>query len=198
MESPAALNPIQEEYLLAVSILKEKNHRIPMSTLANHFNTHIAFARSAINGMVQMGLLELSPHIGVHLTQEGEMRARDVERRRTAIAEALSDILELDGTTAREAARNLRRALSRSDINRIICSRCMRRMVDRGEQKPDCSAREGSAEPDPSCGHILAHQLGVVDVDSPEHGAVFKRLAALRDDDPDLTRQESASPSSRE
>lgn len=173
MESPTALNPIQEEYLLAVLMLEKKNPCVPMSTLADHFHTHLAFARSAINGMVQLGLLDLSPHTSVHLTPEGGIRARDIERRRTEVAEALSETLDLDSTTAHEAARNLRQALSRADINWIICSRCRRRVAGWGSEKSVCCTMGNSVVKHPSSGHVLSNRPPVVEADSPEHGALF-------------------------
>ncbi|AFM23028.1 metal-dependent transcriptional regulator [Desulfomonile tiedjei] len=123
MESPTALNAVQEEYLIAALLFEKRNFRVPIAALAKHFGIHFCFARAAVNGLVKIGLLELSPHSGARLTVEGGVRARDIERRRTAIVEALSETLDLDMKTAEEAARNMRRALSRSDVNRIMCSR---------------------------------------------------------------------------
>lgn len=155
MKSPTALNSVQEEYLAAALLLQEHGNHVSIATLAGHLQTHIAFAQATVEGLVKVGLLELSSRNGIRLTLEGRNRANDIERRRGAVARILSSSFHLDPLTAEQAARSLRPALSRLDVNRIMAFRHWHRqgastpetrgaIVERSTNRSEFNSQTGS------------------------------------------------------
>lgn len=113
----------REDYLKQVFQLQQQQPpgggSVPMGALAEAMRVAPASVTGMVKSLVDAGLVEYEPYIGVRLTGEGERVALDVIRRHRLIELFLVETLHLDWSKVHEEAEALEHAVSDALLERI-------------------------------------------------------------------------------
>jgi DtxR family transcriptional regulator, Mn-dependent transcriptional regulator len=104
----------REDYLKQVYVLQQarRDEAVPMGELASAMGVAAASATGMVKSLVEVGLVEYEPYVGVSLTADGERAALDVVRRHRLIESFLVQTLGLDWSEVHEEAERLEHAVS--------------------------------------------------------------------------------------
>lgn len=117
----------REDYLKQVFVLQQaaeaggrgRREAVPMGELATAMGVAPASVTGMVKSLVDRGLVEYEPYVGVSLTVEGERAALDVVRRHRLIESFLVQTLGLDWSEVHEEAERLEHAISEKLLARI-------------------------------------------------------------------------------
>lgn len=110
----------REDYLKQVFVLQQgRAEAVPMGELATAMGVAPASVTGMVKSLVDRGLVQYEPYVGVSLTADGERAALDVIRRHRLIESFLVQTLGLDWSEVHEEAERLEHAISDKLLERI-------------------------------------------------------------------------------
>ena len=110
----------REDYLKQMFVLQQEHKdAVPMGALAAAMGVAPASVTGMVKSLVDTGLVDYEPYVGVSLTAQGERAALDVVRRHRLIEAFLVATLGLDWSQVHEEAGRLEHAVSDKLLARI-------------------------------------------------------------------------------
>lgn len=126
MEQDVDLTDSMEDYLEAISVLKDKQKYVRVRDIARHMNVKMPSVTDALKSLAERDLVKHEKYEYVDLTDKGAIVALEIRRRHDAILQFLTDILGLDMLTAEDEACNMEHNISPKTLERLLkLSQCI-------------------------------------------------------------------------
>jgi DtxR family Mn-dependent transcriptional regulator len=114
------LSSSAEDYLLAISLLREKGDLVKVRDIGKILNISAPAVSEAIGKLSNAGLVKHQKHGDVELTAKGTMIARDVYLRYETLHKLLFEILNVPPEVAERDAKGMKHALSKTSQAKMI------------------------------------------------------------------------------
>ena len=118
--SRAALSASLEDYLETIYNLISEKRAARVKDISQRLKVNYSSVTGALKTLAEKNLVNYAPYALISLTADGEVAARDVIRRHTALRDFLIRVLAIDEKRADEAACEMEHAISKDILERII------------------------------------------------------------------------------
>ncbi len=108
-----------EDYLLAISLLRENGLLVKISDISKILNIKAPSVTEAVEKLSDAGLVKHNKHSNVELTVRGAVIAEDIYQRYETLRKLLSEILNVPPEVAERDAKGMKYALSKISRERI-------------------------------------------------------------------------------
>ena len=109
----------REDYLINILRLTEGKGVVKTTELANYMNVSPASVTEMLKVLQKEGLVNYERYRGVSLTEEGNIRARDLRRKHHIMERFLTDVLEIDHQDAHDQACAVEHSISEDAANKM-------------------------------------------------------------------------------
>lgn len=109
----------REDYLINILRLTEGEGVVKTTELANYMNVSPASVTEMLKVLQKEGLVNYERYRGVSLTEEGNIRARDLRRKHHIMERFLTDVLEIDHQDAHDQACAVEHSISDDAANKM-------------------------------------------------------------------------------
>jgi len=114
------LSSNMEDYLETIYVIKKKNGVVRVRDISSMMNVKAPSVTSALNVLSKKGLLIHGKYGYVDLTSKGERVASKVLERHNAILKFLTEILDIDPTTAKKDACGMEHSASSKTLEKFV------------------------------------------------------------------------------
>lgn len=114
------LSESMEDYLEVIHHLVKDNRVARVRDIANALTVKMPSVTGALRKLSKKGLVNYDPHQVITLTDRGEEIAKKIIRTHQTIARFLSNVLDIEPTTADENACRMEHAIDDVVLNRLI------------------------------------------------------------------------------
>lgn len=108
-----------EDYLEAVAVLRSRGKAVRVKEIGQALGVKMPSVTAALRKLSEEGLVEHERYGRVKLTPAGDRTARNVFHRHEVLRRFLTDVLDMDPTTAREDACRMEHSISPSTLERF-------------------------------------------------------------------------------
>src|SRR4030042_1310346 len=108
-----------EDYLEAVAMLRSRGKAVRVKEISQALGVKMPSVTAALRKLSEEGLVEHERYGRVKLTPGGDRTARNVFHRHEVLRRFLTDILDMDPTTAREDACRMEHSVSPATLERL-------------------------------------------------------------------------------
>ena len=106
------LTNVQEEYLKTIYLLQLDEGKSKLTDIAEKLNKSKASVNSAINNLVELGLVDNEKYGPITLTTTGKVEAKKIVAANDIVSLFLVDVLGIDKEKASEEAQGIKTILS--------------------------------------------------------------------------------------
>ena len=108
-----------EDYLEAVAMLRSRGKAVRVKEISQALGVKMPSVTAALRKLSEEGLVEHERYGRVKLTPAGDRTARNVFHRHEVLRRFLTDVLDMDPTTAREDACRMEHSVSPATLERF-------------------------------------------------------------------------------
>jgi DtxR family Mn-dependent transcriptional regulator len=119
MESFMKLTNVQEEYLKTIYLLQLDEGKSKLTDIAEKLNKSKASVNSAINNLVELGLVDNEKYGPITLTDQGKAEAKKIVAANDIVTLFLVDVLGVEEEKAQEEAQGVKTILSDESLNKL-------------------------------------------------------------------------------
>ncbi len=169
----------REDYLINILRLTEGNGVVKTTELANYMKVSPASVTEMLKVLQKEGLVNYERYRGVSLTEEGNVRARDLRRKHHIMERFLTDILEIDHQDAHDQACAVEHSISDDAANKMC--RMMGTKVDGdcGTCKNPCHSSTDTLDITTPLSEMKQGEKGSISHLSSEDASVVRRLISM-------------------
>ena len=109
----------REDYLINILRLTEGKGVVKTTELANYMNVSPASVTEMLKVLKNEGLVNYERYRGVSLTEEGNIRARELRRKHHIMERFLTDVLDIDHKDAHDQACAVEHSISEDAANKM-------------------------------------------------------------------------------
>ena len=109
----------REDYLINILRLTEGSGVVKTTELANYMKVSPASVTEMLKVLQKEGLVNYERYRGVSLTEEGNIKARDLRRKHHIMERFLTDVLEIDHQDAHDQACAVEHSISEDAANKM-------------------------------------------------------------------------------
>ena len=168
----------REDYLINILRLTDGKGVVKTTELANYMQVSPASVTEMLKVLQKEGLVNYERYRGVSLTEEGNIRARDLRRKHHIMERFLTDVLEIDHQDAHDQACALEHTMTDDAANKMC--RMMGTKVDSdcGTCKNPCNNSLQISECTPAS-EMKPSEKGVISHLQSEDGNVVRKLISM-------------------
>ena len=108
-----------EDYLEAVAVLRSRGKAVRVKEIGQALGVKMPSVTAALRRLSEEGLVDHERYGRVKLTPTGDRTARNVFHRHEVLRRFLTDVLDMDPTTAREDACRMEHSVSPATLERF-------------------------------------------------------------------------------
>ena len=109
----------REDYLINILRLTDGTGVVKTTELANYMDVSPASVTEMLKVLQKEGLVNYEKYKGVSLTDEGNIKARDLRRKHHIMERFLTDVLEIDHQDAHDQACAVEHSISEDTANKM-------------------------------------------------------------------------------
>ncbi len=113
------LTNVQEEYLKTIYLLQLNEGKSKLTDIAEKLNKSKASVNSAINNLVELGLVSNEKYGPIVLTDQGKLEAKKIVAANDIVTLFLVDVLGIDEEKATGEAQGIKTILSDESLNKL-------------------------------------------------------------------------------
>ena len=114
------LSNSMEDYLEAISTLKQKKDYVRVKDIAKEMKVRMPSVTGALKALTDRNLVRHEKYEYVELTEEGTKIAEEIKRRHNLISKFLTHILKIDPEIAEKDACKIEHSVSPITVERLI------------------------------------------------------------------------------
>lgn len=120
MQEELTLTNSMEDYLEAISKLKQKKRYVRVKDISKEMKVKMPSVTGALKALADRNLVKHEKYEYVELTEEGLKIAEEIKRRHDLISEFLVNILKIDPEIAEKDACKIEHSVSSITIDRLV------------------------------------------------------------------------------
>lgn len=160
----SAISATLEDYLETILALVREGHVARSRDIASRLNVHKSTVTAALRSLGELGLIHYAPYEVITLTEEGEKKAQDVQRRHEALRKFFVEVLNVSEPVAEKAACAMEHVVPKEVLQRMADFSAFVRDCPYGQapwlrQLPEPCAGRGDATACASCLQEGLHSL---------------------------------------
>ena len=113
------LTNVQEEYLKTIYLLQLNEGKSKLTDIAEKLNKSKASVNSAINNLVELGLVNNEKYGPIVLTDQGKSEAKKIVAANDIVMLFLTDVIGIENEKASEEAQGVKTILSDESLNKL-------------------------------------------------------------------------------
>ncbi|MEK7396354.1 MAG: metal-dependent transcriptional regulator [Candidatus Poribacteria bacterium] len=133
MQNDIALTDSMEDYLEAISTLRQKKKYVRVKDIAKEMKVRMPSVTGALKALAEKNLVRHEKYEYVELTDRGLMIADEIKRRHSLVAKFLTQVLKIDPGIAEKDACGIEHSVSPITVERLI------KLVENMENCPEKS-----------------------------------------------------------
>ena len=169
----------REDYLINILRLTEGNGVVKTTELANYMKVSPASVTEMLKVLQKEGLVNYERYRGVSLTEEGNIRARDLRRKHHIMERFLTDVLEIDHQNAHDQACAVEHSISDDAANKMCRMMGTKIDDDCGTCKNPCHNSPDSIEVCTPLSELKQGEKGRISHLSSADASVVRKLISM-------------------
>ena len=169
----------REDYLINILRLTEGDGVVKTTELANYMKVSPASVTEMLKVLQKEGLVNYERYRGVSLTEEGNIRARDLRRKHHIMERFLTDILEIDHQDAHDQACAVEHSISDDAANKMCRMMGTKIDGDCGTCNNPCHNSTNTLDITTSLSEMKQGEKGVISHLSSEDASVVRKLISM-------------------
>ena len=169
----------REDYLINILRLTNGTGVVKTTELANYMQVSPASVTEMLKVLQKEGLVNYERYRGVSLTEEGNIKARNLRRKHHIMERFLTDVLEIDHKEAHDQACAVEHSISDDAANKMCRMMGTRVDGDCGTCTNPCHEIITDMEPCKSISELGQGEKGVISHLSSDDGAMVRKLVSM-------------------
>ena len=120
MQEDSILTDSMEDYLEAISTLKQKKKYVRVKDIAKQMRVKMPSVTGALRTLAEKNLVRHEKYEYVELTEEGVIIAEEIKRRHDLISKFLTNVLKVDPKTAEIDACGIEHSVSPKTVEQLV------------------------------------------------------------------------------
>ena len=120
MQNEIVLTDSMEDYLEAISTLRQKKKYVRVKDIAKEMKVRMPSVTGALKALAEKDLVRHEKYEYVELTDQGLIIADEIKRRHSLIARFLAEVLKVDPKIAEKDACGIEHSVSPVTVERLI------------------------------------------------------------------------------
>jgi len=120
MQEDVTLSNSMEDYLEAISTLKQKKKYVRVKDIAKQMKVKMPSVTGALRNLTEKDLVRHEKYEYVELTDQGIVIAEEIKRRHDLISKFLIKVLDLDPKTADKDACGIEHSVSPKTVEQLV------------------------------------------------------------------------------
>lgn len=169
----------REDYLINILRLTNGTGVVKTTELANYMQVSPASVTEMLKVLQKEGLVNYERYRGVSLTEEGNIKARNLRRKHHIMERFLTDVLEIDHKEAHDQACAVEHSISDDAANKMCRMMGTRVDSDCGTCTNPCHEIITDMDPCKSISELGQGEKGVISHLSSDDGAMVRKLVSM-------------------
>ena len=169
----------REDYLINILRLTNGTGVVKTTELANYMQVSPASVTEMLKVLQKEGLVNYERYRGVSLTEEGNIKARNLRRKHHIMERFLTDVLEIDHKEAHDQACAVEHSISDDAANKMCRMMGTRVDSDCGTCTNPCHEIITDMDPCKSVSELGQGEKGVISHLSSDDGAMVRKLVSM-------------------
>ena len=169
----------REDYLINILRLTDGTGVVKTTELANYMQVSPASVTEMLKVLQKEGLVNYERYRGVSLTEEGNIKARNLRRKHHIMERFLTDVLEIDHKEAHDQACAVEHSISDDAANKMCRMMGTRVDGDCGTCDNPCHEIITDMDPCKSISELGQGEKGVISHLSSDDGAMVRKLVSM-------------------
>ena len=169
----------REDYLINILRLTNGTGVVKTTELANYMQVSPASVTEMLKVLQKEGLVNYERYRGVSLTEEGNIKARNLRRKHHIMERFLTDVLEIDHKEAHDQACAVEHSISDDAANKMCRMIGTRVDSDCGTCTNPCHEIITDMDPCKSISELGQGEKGIISHLSSDDGAMVRKLVSM-------------------